>query len=306
MIIREKDNWLRLFFVWHGSVLPQILPRLLVLLALSVAVVAGHGSIYHYKVPLNASAFTLFGLTLAIFLGFYNTASYDRFWEGRKQWGALLNTTRSLTRQALTMSGQPDDDPATGHFVRLLVAFTYALKHQLRRTDAAPDLARLLPAPLAQAVQEATYKPMRLLLALGRWVQQGKEAGQLDATTQLAFDHNFNQLSDIVGGCERLAGTPIPYTYRVMLHRTTYLYCFLLPFGLVDSIGWMTPLIVTFVGYTFMALDAIVREIEEPFGTGANDLALNTMSHMIESTLLEMVGEPAPAAPKRPYAHLFD
>jgi len=60
------------------------------------------------------------------------------------------------------------------------------------------------------------------------------------------------------------------------------------------------------VGYTFMALDAIVREIEEPFGTGANDLALNTMSHMIESTLLEMVGEPAPAAPKRPYAHLFD
>ncbi|GAB3297482.1 bestrophin family ion channel [Hymenobacter humi] len=306
MIIREKDNWLRLLFVWRGSVLPQILPRLLVLLLLSVAVVVAHGRLLQYKIPLNASAFTLFGITLAIFLGFYNNASYDRFWEGRKQWGALLNTTRSLARQALTMSGQPGGAPATTEFVRLLVAFTYALKHQLRHTDAAPDLARLLPAPLARAVQQATFKPMVLLLEMGRWVQQGTAAGQLDTSTQLAFDHNFNQLSDIVGGCERLAGTPIPYTYSVMLHRTTYLYCFLLPFGLVDSIGWMTPLVVVFVGYTFMALDAIVREIEEPFGTGPNDLALNTMSHMIETTLLEMIGEPAPPAPKRQHAYFYD
>ncbi|MCC3154189.1 bestrophin family ion channel [Hymenobacter sp. BT770] len=306
MIIREKDNWLRLLFVWHGSVLPQILPRLLALLLLSVAVVVGHGQLFHYKIPLNASAFTLFGITLAIFLGFYNNASYDRFWEGRKQWGALLNTTRSLARQAITQSGQPTGAPATAHFVRLLIAFTYALKHQLRHTDATADLARLLPAPLAQAVQGATFKPVLLLLELGRWVQHRKAAEELDSNTQLAFDHNFNQLSDIVGGCERLAGTSIPYTYSVMLHRTTYLYCFLLPFGLVDSIGWMTPLIVVFVGYTFMALDAIVREIEEPFGTGPNDLALNTMSHMIESTLLEMIGEPAPAPPVRQSAYLFD
>jgi len=306
MIIREKDNWLRLLFVWHGSVLPQILPRLLVLLVLSVAVVVGHGQLLHYKVPLNASSFTLFGITLAIFLGFYNNASYDRFWEGRKLWGALLNTTRSLARQALTLSGQPAGAGATTHFVRLLIAFTYALKHQLRHTDAGADLARLLPPPLVHTVQQASFKPIALLLEMGRWVQYGKISGQLDTSTQLAFDHNFNQLSDIVGGCERLAGTPIPYTYSVMLHRTTYLYCFLLPFGLVDSIGWMTPLIVTFVGYTFMALDAIVREIEEPFGDGPNDLALNAMSHTIESTLLEMIGKEAPAAPKRQHPYFFD
>jgi putative membrane protein len=306
MIIREKDNWLRLLFVWRGSVLPQILPRLLVLLLLSVVVVYGHGQLLHYKVPLNAAPFTLFGVTLAIFLGFYNNASYDRFWEGRKQWGALLNTTRSLTRQALTLGGYPSDAPETAHFVRLLIAFTYALKHQLRRTDAAPDLDRLLPPALAQAVQSATFKPMRLLLELSRWVQQSRDIGQLDTTTQLAFDHNFNLLSDIVGGCERLAGTPIPYTYSVILHRTVYFYCFLLPFGLVDSIGWVTPLIVVFVGYTFMALDAIMREIEMPFGLDPNDLALNTMSHMIESTLLELAGEPVPVAPERPNRYIFD
>ncbi|GGF18072.1 bestrophin family protein [Hymenobacter cavernae] len=306
MIIREKDNWLRLLFVWQGSVLPQILPRLLVLLGLSVVVVYAHGTLLYYKVPLNAAPFTLFGVTLAIFLGFYNNASYDRFWEGRKLWGALLNTTRSLARQALTLSSRAESAPEIHYFVRLLIAFTYALKHQLRRTDPAADLGRLLPANLALSIQSATFKPVMLLLEMGRWVQQNQVAAHLDTTTQLAFDHNFNQLSDIVGGCERLAGTPIPYTYSVMLHRTVYFYCFLLPFGLVDSIGWMTPVIVAFVGYTFMALDAIVRDLEEPFGLGANDLALNTMSHMIESTLLEMIGEKAPATPERKSRYVFD
>jgi putative membrane protein len=306
MIIRKKDNWLRLLFVWHGSVLPQILPRLGALLVLSVVVVLAHGQLFTYKVPLTAAPFTLFGVTLAIFLGFYNNASYDRFWEGRKLWGALLNTTRSLTRQALTLGGYPGEAPENQQFVRLLVAFVYALKHQLRRTDAAPDLARLLPAPVAQAVQQATFKPMLLLLELGRWVQHSQRLHQLEATTQLAFDHNFNQLSDIVGGCERLAGTPIPFTYSVVLHRTVYFYCFLLPFGLVDSTGWATPLIVAFVGYTFMALDAIMRDIEEPFGLGDNALALNAMSHLIESTLLEMAGEPLPAVPVRKNQYLFD
>jgi putative membrane protein len=306
MIIRPKDNWLWLLFVWRGSVLPQILPRLGALLVLSVVVVLAHGQLFAYKVPLTAAPFTLFGVTLAIFLGFYNNASYDRFWEGRKLWGALLNTTRSLTRQALTLGPTSGNAPETAHFVQLLIAFVYALKHQLRRTDAVPDLGRLLPAPLAHTVQQATFKPMLLLLELGRWVQQRHGSSPADLGTQLAFDHNFNQLSDIVGGCERLAGTPIPFTYSVVLHRTVYLYCFLLPFGLVDSTGWATPLIVAFVGYTFMALDAIMRDIEEPFGLGDNDLALNTMSHMIESTLLEMAGEPLPPTLVRPHQYVFD
>jgi putative membrane protein len=306
MIIRPKDNWLRLLFVWRGSVLPQILPRLGALVVLSVAVVLAHGQLLTYKVPLTAAPFTLFGVTLAIFLGFYNNASYDRFWEGRKLWGALLNTTRSLTRQALTLGPSPSGIPETGQFLRLLIAFVYALKHQLRRTDAGPDLGRLLPAPLAYTVQQATFKPMLLLLELGRWVQQRHGGSPADLGAQLAFDHNLNQLSDIVGGCERLAGTPIPFTYSVVLHRTVYMYCFLLPFGLVDSTGWATPLIVAFVGYTFMALDAIMRDIEEPFALGDNDLALNNMSHMIESTMLEMIGEPLPPPLVRSHQYVFD
>lgn len=126
------------------------------------------------------------------------------------------------------------------------------------------------------------------------WVQKAKEQRKIDSIIQAAFDQNLNKLSDIIGGCERISSTLIPYTYRVLLHRTVYFYCLLLPFGFVDSLGWMTPFIVIFIAYTFLALEAIADEIEEPFGTEPNDLALNEMSRMIEATLLEMAGRPIP------------
>ncbi len=295
-----------MLFVWKGSVLPAILPRLGLLLLISVAVVFVQGRLFEYKIPLNPAAFTLLGVALAIFLGFRNNASYERFWEGRKLWGALLIDTRSLTRQALTMTGLPADSPEVLSFVRLLIAFTYALKHQLRRTDPTEDFQRLLPQELVLRLAKARFKPILLLREMGQWVQAGKEAGRIDSITQAAIDHNLNQLSNIVGGCERIASTPIPYTYSVLLHRTVYLYCFLLPFGLVDSIGWMTPLMVVFVGYTFMALESIVTEIEEPFGTEPNDLALNTISQTIEASLLEMAGQEIPKALKPKKKFILD
>lgn len=283
-----------MLFVWQGSVLSKVFPRLIVLFIFSFGVVYFHGTFFHYKIPLNAGPFTLVGVALAIFLGFYNNASYDRYWEGRKLWGALLNDTRSLARQALTMSGAGEDREQARHFIHLLIAFTHALKSQLRNIDAGPELQRLLPKELASSLTTATFKPMMILMAMGKWVKTKVEEGRIDTITQNAFDQNLNKLSDIVGGCERIVSTPIPFTYSVLLHRTVYVYCFLLPFGLVDSIGWMTPVIVVFIGYTFISLDAIVSEIEEPFGTQPNDLALNTMSQMIENTLLEMAGDQLP------------
>jgi ion channel-forming bestrophin family protein len=304
MIIRNRGNWLQMLFVWRGSVLPEILPRLLALLLLSALIVYFQGVFFEYKIKLNPAPFTLIGVALAIFLGFRNNVSYERFWEGRKLWGALLIDTRSLTRQALTMTGLPPHSGRISYFVQLLIAFSYALKHQLRQTDPGPDLERLLPPDLLAALHQARFKPILLLKEMGLWLQQLKTEGQLDAITQAAFDHNLNQLSQIVGGCERIASTPIPFPYNVLLHRTVYIYCFLLPFGLMDSIGWMTPLIVVFIGYTFIALDAIVNEIEEPFGEAPNDLPLTTICHTIETSLLEMLGQTAPAFPKNKKSHV--
>ena len=277
-----------MLFIWRGSVLPQLLVRLLILLLISVVIVYCRGSIFDYKIQLNPGPFTLFGIALAIFLGFRNNVSYDRFWEGRKIWGALLNTARSLTRQAQTLTGYEKDGPEVREFVDYLIAYTYTLKHQLRHTDPSADLTRICNSALADELKNAVYKPAILIRKMGEWVRTARENGKLDAILAANFDENLNELSTILGGCERIAGTPIPYTYKVLLHRTVYIYCFLLPFGFVDSLGWMMPLIVVFIAYTFVALEAVADELEDPFGVEPNDLALNSMCFMIENTLLEL------------------
>ncbi|MBB6274409.1 putative membrane protein [Pedobacter cryoconitis] len=299
MIIRKKENWLRMLFIWRGSVLPQILFRLILLLLISVVIVYCRGSVFNYKIQLNPGPFTLFGIALAIFFGFRNNVSYDRFWEGRKIWGSLLNTTRSLTRQAQTVTAEKDNK-GVNEFVNLLISFTYALKHQLRHTDATADIARISGTSLADKLKPAIYKPAMLLTEMGAWVRRRRLNGELDSILATSFDQNLNEMSNIVGGCERIASTPIPYTYKVLLHRTVYIYCFLLPFGFVDSLGWMMPIIVVFIAYTFVALEAVADELEDPFGEEPNDLALNTLCAMIETTLLEMSDRevPAPVAAK--------
>ncbi len=291
MIIRKKEHWFKMLFVWHGSVLPGLLPRLFLLFILSLGVVYLRGVIFSFKIPLNPAPLTLFGFVLALFLGFRNNTSYDRFWEGRKLWGALLNTSRSLTRQALTLKNTKESQVSVAEFIQLLGAFILALKHQLRGTDAGEDLKERLNEDNLKIVSAAKYKPAVIMRLLAEWVQKAKDEGSIDTIQQARFDENFDKLSDIVGGCERIVSTPLPYSYRVLLHRTVYIYCFLLPFGLVDSLRWFTPLIVVFVAYTFVAFEAIADEIEEPFGTEANDLALNSMSVMIEETIHEMAGE---------------
>lgn len=292
MIIRKKENWFRMLFIWEGSVLPRVLPRLILLFFLSVAVVYFHGTLLSYKVPLDATPFTLFGFVLALFLGFRNNASYERFWEGRKLWGSLLNVSRALTRQVATLTNGRIDQNELLVFVRINSAFNFALKHQLRGTDASSDLESRLSPELFAIAKVSKYKPAVIMQFMGEWIQNLKQRNIIDSIQQARIDQNIDKLSDILGGCERIASTPIPFSYSVLLHRTVYIYCFLLPFGLVDSLSWFTPFIVSFIAYTFVAFEAIADEIEEPFGNEANDLALSTMSKMIEETCLEMSGMP--------------
>ena len=224
-----------------------------------------HGRLFQWKIPLNFVPFSLIGLTLAIFLGFRNGTSYARYWEARTLWGTLLNDTRTLLRQALTLSDAPSQ---AALLAARLIAFVHALRHQLRRTDPAADFERLLsvedrerPAPGALQAGAAA--------ADGRRVAARPAPGRAASPPALvqAMEGPLGRLTDALGGCERIAGTPIPFTYTVIIHRTIYLYCVLLPFGLVDAIGPMTPVIVAFIAYTFFALEALGAQIEEPFGT---------------------------------------
>ncbi|MBH1987836.1 MAG: hypothetical protein I8H76_10990 [Burkholderiales bacterium] len=300
MIVRPKPNWLRMLFVWRGSVLSKIIPQLLFTTALSALVVVFHGELLNRKITLTAVPFSLVGVALAIFLGFRNSASYDRYWEARKLWGKLLVSSRDALRQHIAFGGT---EPRL--FARGLAAYVHAVRHQLRSTSPEADLRRLLPRDVAEQACRQRTPTLFLMMRLAQQLQAQRESGALDPILASSLDRSLGELNEAQGGCERIASTPLPFTYSVILHRTVYLYCLLLPFGLLDSIGVMTPVMVCFVAYTFFAIEALSDEIEEPFGTLPNDLALEAMSIHIEATLLEMAGETELPPPSRPVKHVL-
>lgn len=288
MIVRPQGNWLRMLLVWNGSVLPGILPQLALVLAVSLVALFGHGRLFGTTVPLDMAPFSLLGVSLAIFLAFRNNASYQRYLEARLLWGHVLISSRNLTSQALAYLPAARLDQAA--FARRLAAFAHLLRHQLRGTDAGPDVERLLGAEVAAVLAAQAYRPVAVLHELRRALH----AVAPDPQAMWMLDTQLNALSDAVGGTERLASTPIPYPYGVLLHRTVYAYCFLLPFGLVHAIGTATPVISVFVAYTLFALEAIAQQIGEPFGRLANSLALEAICRTIERSVFELAGLPLP------------
>jgi len=292
MIIRPRHHWFRLLFVWRGSVLPNIVGRLALVLAVSVASVLSREwwMNAHANSALSIPPFTLMGVALAIFLGFRNSVSYERFWEARRQWGNILVAARSLVRQVVSVLPGESHAVFRLQLVRAVSAFAFALKHQLRQTDAAADLALRLEAPALVEVAAARFQPQVVLLQLANRLADEQRRGSLSEMQWLALDKSLSVLGETSGACERIASTPIPYTYRVLMNRTVMVYCLLLPVGLATSIGWLTPLIATFVAYTFLALEIIGEQIEEPFGTEPNDLALDALCHTIECSVCEMAG----------------
>jgi putative membrane protein len=305
MIVRDRPSGFRLFVTMRGSVLTQIWRSLLVTTVLAVIVTLTHGTLMHHKIVLTTIPFTLMGLPLAIFLGFRNNAAYDRFWEGRKLWGDLVLKSRNFARQCDSMIARAPDGPNGGadEAVRMIyrtIAFAHALRHHLRGSDALADLMPLLSELEWRQTAMVSSRPHFLMKCMGADLRLCLEEGRIDSVLMVALDDTLCGMVAAAAACERIRTTPIPFSYTLLLHRTAYLYCFLLPFGLVDAIGSLTPLVVAIVAYTFFGLDALGDEIEEPFGTSANDLPLEAICRGIEISLRESLGEKNIPPPCRP------
>jgi ion channel-forming bestrophin family protein len=294
MIVRDRPHGAQLFFTIRGSVLPHIAWELALCIGVAVLVTLTHGFVWQWKVTLTTVPFSLMGLALAIFLGFRNNAAYDRYWEARKLWGDLVARSRSFGRQVLTLvkldAPVDRDDPRRALVLRT-IAFAHALRHQLRCSDAGADLSRLLGPQEGRAAASSRLPTEHLLRRMGDQLGSFLRAGQLDSPVAADMDATLSALATVAAACERIKNTPMPFPYTLLLHRTAWLYCFLLPFGLVDVVGFMTPFVVAIVAYTFFGLDALGDEIEEPFGLAMNHLPLDALCREVEINLLDALGE---------------
>ena len=282
-MIRRPIEPLKMLFVLQGSYFKRLIVPQVLLFIFSFFIYFYQTHIATEPVPLNPSVFAILGISLAIFHGFCNNAAYDRFWEGRKLWGTLVWLSRNIARQVLTLPNVSMAEKQA--FIRHQIAFVHSLRQQLRAEDNTANLQRLLTVEEQHAVVVQNFIALRLTQIMGQMLANWQAEQKIDVWQWQSLDNTLGEIAHVQAGCERINNTPIPYAYFVLLHRTVYLYCFMLPFGLGNTIGWVTPFVVSFVGYTFMALNEIVDEISEPFGTGENELPLGMMCDTIETQL---------------------
>lgn len=297
MVVVQNKSWLNTLLAVQGTTLERIWPRLLVTLALTIGVTFAWYHGYFRDFTLSIAPFSLVGLALSIFLGFRNSAAYDRYWEGRKLWGGLVNNSRAFARVALSYvsAAAPEQAEAVAARKRALIlrqiAYIHALRMHLRAEVDVEELGAWLPEGELRALGAELNVPAAINHNTGLEVGALHREGHLHAQHVLVIDAALTHNTDYQGACERIISTPIPWLYTVLMHRLVAIYCFFLPLGLVKDLGWATPIVVTIVAYAFYGLDGIGEEIEEPFGHDPNDLPLSAISRMIEVNLLQRLGE---------------
>jgi putative membrane protein len=289
MIDYDPHRWSHHLFDIRGSLVRQILPRTGLCMAASVIWVVLIRN-YGLGLAIPATLHSLIGPALALLLVFRTNASYDRFWEGRKLWGNMVNDCRNLARQSRGFFGK--DSEAHREFLGWTQLFPILSMRKLRgqvdpATLSLPSLASkaLKESHLVQVLRSsspplsATARMSELLLA-----HTNRESWPLT----LAIENAIARLIDSIGGCERIHKTPLPFAYVVHLRRALLLYCLSLPLALEGTLGWGTPFAVGLISYIFFGIEEIGVEIEDPFEEDPNDLPLERICETIETNVASM------------------
>lgn len=281
----DQLSWMRSTLRVRGSVIPAVLPRT-ILCGLFAALV----SAFHYwglPVNLPALASVVSNVVLGLMLVFRTNTAYERFWEGRKLWGSLTNSTRNLARQiwVIVPERSPDDRQRKRAALDLLVAFAVTMKLHLRGEAVNEELKPLLPLPHYQSLKGMNNPPLEVAFWLQDYLQQQYEGDRLDIYQLVNLQLLLNSMVDCLGGCERILKTPIPMAYAIHLKQLLLIYCLSLPFQFVTELEWWTALVVMLVSFTLFGIEAIGIEIENPFGRDYNDLPLDTICETMKRNI---------------------
>jgi putative membrane protein len=231
-------------------------------------------------VPAGASA--ALGFALALLIGFRVNQAYDRWWEARKLWGTLVNSSRNLSVKIRDLVGADAADRKEAR--DLIVAFSTGLKDHLRDEG---DLAKLpgFSEANAKPVHLPTYIVRRIYALIAKWERQG----ELSVLQGLAVDAEARLLLDVCGACERIKNTLMSVSWRFLTRQLLLISLLLLPWGFVETFGVWTILLSIMTAYALVAGEAIAAYVEEPFGTGEDHLDLEGMADAIDRSVSEVL-----------------
>lgn len=224
--------------------------------------------------------YSLIGFVLSLLLVFRTNTAYDRWWEGRKKWGEMVNHSRNL---AAKVDSHIMNTESRGKFKMWIPNYAFTLKEHLRdgvdRSELKGDNVEI------DSIVAASHPPSRITSLMYQELKKLKRSGELSEEEYLTFNENINAFLDITGACERIKNTPIPYSYSLFLKKFIFVYVITLPLAFIPTFGYGTSLIAMFIFYVLVSIEVLAEEIEDPFGRDDNDLPTDDLCQKIRDNV---------------------
>lgn len=282
MIKYNPKNWLTFIFSFHKSDTVRILWKELIYIAVLTAIITAL-ELHFYptsSVLKNlTTVYSLLGFVISLLLVFRTNTAYDRWWEGRKLWGAVVNDTRNLS--SLLSSLELNASERT-YYAELIIAFSQCMKEHLRRNKLA------LSFPLDESASVAN-QPLWIAHKMRVSIEELRVANRIDSIQWQHLNRHIDQLIDSLGACERILNTPIPFSYSLFFKKFIFIYVVTMPLAFVELFEYWSVLISTFVFYALVSMEILAEEIEDPFGTDDNDLPLDDICDRIEENTAQLL-----------------
>lgn len=280
MIKYNPKSWVKLIFALHKSDTMLILWKELLYIGLFTLLTSFLVITYFpYKESLKdlIAIYSLIGFVISLLLVFRTNTGYDRWWEGRKQWGMLVNNTRNLAIKLASILNDTDD---RAFFNRMIPNFVFAMKEHLRDGVDLKEL-NLTPEELTK-INSINHIPNELVSMMYKRIIALMKEGKITQEEFIVIDKNLNALLDILGACERIKNTPIPYSYSLFIKKFIFIYVTTIPLAFIPTFGYFSALIATFIFYVLVSMEVLAEEIEDPFGDDDNDLPTGDLSRKIK------------------------
>ncbi|MFM8349023.1 MAG: bestrophin family protein, partial [Bacteroidota bacterium] len=278
-----------IFHNYSRQVMRMLRPSLIFLLLFSTLIVwlfLDVLKLHEKEFSSTISIHQLLGIVLGLFLVFRTNSAYDRWWEGRKLWGSMVNNTRNLAFKMNSVLDSGDREEREW-FSRMIGNVPASLKDHLRRRSAHKDLE--LDQPEVAKAETSGHVPNLVSGWLYDRVVALNRAGKITPEHLLMVDRELKEFSDIIGACERIKNTPIPFSYSMFIKKFIFIYLITLPFALVTTLGYITVPVVVLVAFILMSIELIAEEIEEPFGRDSNDLPTDEITSKIRENIREIL-----------------
>lgn len=292
MVKYNPKTWFALIFhSYSRHVLKTLLPVLIFMAAFTFVVCY----VILDLLDLRASEFqgtttvhSLLGIVLGLFLVFRTNSAYDRWWEGRRLWGGVVNSTRNLALKINAYAGRENHE-VREYFMKMIPNFVFATKEHLRSGVQFSEIEET-DGKLFEQLRKVKHKPNRIVGMMYEEINKLYRKNIFSGDQLINLDKELKEFIDLMGACERIKNTPIPYSYSMFIKKFIFIYIITLPFGFVSTFEYFTIPTVILVSFVLLSVELIAEEIEDPFGRDINDLPTDELAGKIKDNVREILG----------------